>query len=160
MTVPYPTCAPAAQDRLCEICLHVQPIAQFRRRRRDAEQRMRQCRRCHNEFERYRRAAIRARVGKRRIARDLASVRDATSANRVKALCAAMVRGYGGAEGFVDAWLGCLRRDLDKGGLAALRHLEATVRLIQHCETHRRDYSRMSEEQLLDAIANTCGITE
>jgi hypothetical protein len=148
MTVPYPTGAPAAQDRLCETCLHVQPISQFRRRRRDAEQRMRQCRRCHNEFERYRRAAIRARMGKRRIARDLASVRDATTANRVKALCAAMVRGYGGAQGFVDAWLTCLRRDLGRGGLPALRHLEATVRLIQYCETERPDYSRMTDQEL------------
>ena len=134
--------------RLCETCLHAQPIDQFRRRRRDAEQRMRQCRRCHNEFERYRRAAIRARMGKRRIARDLATVRDATSANRVKALCGAMVRGYGGAEGFIDAWLGCLRRDLRSGGLVALRHLEATVRLIQHCETERPDYSRMTDQEL------------
>jgi len=87
-------------------------------------------------------------MSKRRIARDLASVRDATSANRLKALCAAMVRGYGGTAGFVSVWLDCLRRDVERGGLSALRHLEATVRLIQHCETERTDYSKMTDEEL------------
>ncbi len=110
---------------------------------------MRQCRQCHNEFERYRRAAIRSRVGKRRIARDLASVRDATSEHRIKVLCAAMVRGYGGAERFCAAWLACLNRDLERGGLAALKNLEATLRLIQVCENQKPDYRHMSEEELI-----------
>jgi hypothetical protein len=59
-----------------------------------------------------------------------------------------MVRGYGGTAGFVSVWLDCLRRDVERGGLSALRHLEATVRLIQHCETERTDYSKMTDEEL------------
>ena len=148
MSVPSQPDQNEAPRRLCETCLHVFPLAEFRRRKRGGEHRMRQCRRCHNEMERWRRAAIRARFGKRRMARDLASVRDATSANRVKALCAAMVRGYGGTEGFVASWLKCLHSDLERGGCAALRHLEATVRLMQHCEQDRPDYSQMSDEEL------------
>ena len=109
---------------------------------------MRQCRRCHNEVERLRRSAARARLGKRRIAQDLAKVRDAISESRVKVLCAAMVAGYGGTEGFVNAWLRCLDRDLETGGLAALRHMEAVIRLVQHYEEDRTDYSRMSDEEL------------
>ncbi len=136
--------------RLCESCFLVQPLAEFRRRKRGGDQRVRQCRRCHNEFERYRRAAIRASVGRRRMARDLAGVRDATSARRVKALCAAMVGGYGGSEGFVNAWLGCLSRDLKRGGLAALRHLEAVVRLLQYCEKDKPDYGKMGEQALVE----------
>ena len=109
---------------------------------------MRQCRRCHNEFERYRRAATRVRLSKRRIKQDLAKVRDAISARRVKVLCAAMVAGYGGTEDFANAWLRCLERDLETGGVAALRHIEAVIRLVQHCEEDRTDYSRMSDEEL------------
>jgi hypothetical protein len=148
MDLPCQTDRIEACSRLCETCLRVFPLTEFRRRKRGEEHRMRQCRRCHNEMERWRRAAVRARLGKRRMAKDLASVRDATSANRVKALCASMVRGYGGTEGFMASWLACLHRDLERGGLAALRHLEATIRLMQHCERDRPDYSRMSDEEL------------
>jgi hypothetical protein len=140
--------------RLCESCFLVRPLAEFRRRKRIGDQRMRQCRRCHNEFERYRRAAIRARVGRRRMASDLAGVRDAASARRLKALCAAMVGGYGGTEKFFEAWLDCLGRDLNRGGLAALRHLEAVVRLLQYCENDRPDYSQMDEKELIDLQAS------
>jgi hypothetical protein len=66
----------------------------------------------------------------------------------MKAICAEVVRGYGGAEGFARAWIACLERDLRHGGAAALRHLEATIRLIQHCEGDRPDYGRMSDEEL------------
>jgi hypothetical protein len=139
---------PAAPTRLCESCFHTRPLTEFRHRKRGSEHRMRQCRRCHNEFERYRRAAVRARLSKRQMARDLSRVRDASSSNRVKALCAEVVRGYGGAEGFARAWIACLRGDLQRGGWAALRHLEATIRLIQHCEQDRPDYRQMSDEEL------------
>lgn len=148
MPGPCPTDIPAAPTRLCESCFHTRPLAEFRRRERGSEHRVRQCRRCHNEFERYRRAAARARLSKRRMAKDLSRVRDASSANRVKALCAELVRGYGGAEGFAKAWIACLRRDLDRGGLAAIRHLEATIRLMQYCEEDRPDYSRMTDDEL------------
>lgn len=149
MAVPCPPAAAPFAQRLCETCFHVFPLDQFRRRRRGADHRMRQCRRCHNEFERYRRAAARARLGKRRMAKDLCRVRAAVSANRVMALCAAMVQGYGGAEGFANAWMSCLKRDVSRGGFPALRHLEATLRLIQYCESKRPDYRSMSDEELL-----------
>jgi len=148
MSVTYRSETVDTPARLCESCFHTRPLAEFRRRKRGSEQRVRQCRQCHNEFERYRRAAVRARLSKRQIARDLSRVRDASSSNRVKALCAEVVRGYGGAEGFARAWIACLHRDLRRGGFAALRHLEATVRLIQHCEQDRPDYSQMSDEEL------------
>ena len=139
---------PSGPERLCESCFQVRQLEDFRRRKHGSDNRMRQCRRCHNEVERLRRAAARAWLGKRRIAQDLAKVRDAVSESRVKVLCAAMVAGYGGTEGFVNAWLRCLDRDLETGGLAALRHMEAVIRLVQHCEEDRTDYSRMSDEEL------------
>jgi hypothetical protein len=142
--------------RLCEHCFTPKPLSEFRRRKRGSEHRMRQCRRCHNEAERYRRTAIRARLGKRQMARNLSQVRDAVSANRVKAICAEIVRGYGGTEGFAKAWIACLNCDLPRGGLAALRHIEATIRLIQHCETDRPDFGRMTDQELED-LASSLG---
>jgi hypothetical protein len=141
-------------ERLCESCFLSRPLTDFRRRSRDSEARVRQCRRCHNEFERYRRAATRARLSKRRIAQNLAKVRDAVSARRVQALCAAMVAGYGGTEGFVNAWLGCLDSDLKTSGFPALRHLEAVIRLVEHCEASKPNYKHLTEEQLLDLAAS------
>lgn len=139
---------PSVPERLCESCFQVRQLEDFRRRKHGSVNRMRQCRRCHNEFERYRRAATRARLSKRRIAQDLAKVRDAVSARRVKVLCAAMVAGYGGTEDFANAWLRCLERDLETGGVAALRHIEAVIRLVQHCESQRPDYSKFTDKQL------------
>jgi hypothetical protein len=72
----------------------------------------------------------------------------------MKALCAEVVRGYGGAEGFARAWIACLEGDLRRGGASALRHLEATIRLIQHCEGDRPDYSQMSDEELEAMLAS------
>lgn len=154
MPGPCPTEIPAAPTRLCESCFHTRPLTEFRRRKRGSEHRVRQCRQCHNEFERYRRAAVRARLSKRKMARDLSRVRDASSSNRVKALCAEVVRGYGGAEGFAKAWIACLHGDLQRGGFAAIRHLEATIRLIQHCEQDRPNYSQMSDEELEAMLAS------
>jgi hypothetical protein len=88
------------------------------------------------------------------MAQHLGRLRDAASANRVKALCAEMVLGYGGTEGFANAWRSCLQRDLERGGFAALRHLEATIRLIRHCEQDRPDYSQMSDKELEAMLAS------
>ena len=71
MSGPCPTEIPAAPTRLCESCFHTRPLAEFRRRKQGSDHRVRQCRQCHNEFERYRRAAVRARLSKRKMARDL-----------------------------------------------------------------------------------------
>ena len=60
-------------------------------------------------------------------------------------------------EGFVQAWLRCLEADLERGGLAAVRHLEAVIRLIQHCESSRPNYAQMTDaelESLAEALAS------
>jgi hypothetical protein len=59
-----------------------------------------------------------------------------------------MVDGFGGINALRTSWEGLLSRDLAKGGFAALRHLEAVLRLVQHCESQRRDYSQLTDEQL------------
>jgi hypothetical protein len=34
-----------------------------------------------------------------------------------------------------------------KGGFSALRHIEAVIRLVQHCEGQRPNYSQLADEQ-------------
>ena len=70
-------------------------------------------------------------------------------------MCEAMVRSFGGPEGFATTWQACLQRDLARGGFAALRHLEATIQLIQHCEANRPDYSQFTDEELLAMASAT-----
>jgi len=80
--------------------------------------------------------------------RTLSLFRSASSAAQMRAVCTAMVHSLGGTDGLMAAWRSCLHKDLAKGGMAALRHLEAVARLIQHCEAARPDYSRLSDRQL------------
>jgi hypothetical protein len=122
---------------------------EFRRRFTGREARLRQCRACHAESERLRRRAKQSRARRQEVNRDLARLKQAKSARQVALVCESMIRGFGGPEGFAKAWTACLRRDLSRGGFAALRHLEATIRLIQHCEANRPDYRSMSDEELL-----------
>jgi hypothetical protein len=142
--VHYPPDALGAV-RTCERCFQSRSLTEFRRRERGNQARMRQCRRCHNAAERHRRAALRGSKARRRTAKQLAAIRDAVSAGRVQALVAEMVRRAGGMEHFANTWVACFRRDLEKGGLAALRHFEATIRLMQHCEQHPPDVGRMTD---------------
>jgi hypothetical protein len=65
-----------------------------------------------------------------------------------------MVRGFGGINGFQEAWASVLDRDLQKGGFAALRHIEAVIRLVQYCEANKTNYRQMTDEQLMELEAS------
>jgi hypothetical protein len=149
--VGKPECSPV---RRCESCLVQYPLEQFRRRRRGEESRARQCRQCHNLRERLRRAGIRHRISRSRMAKAMTHLRHCTDATRAVTFCAEMVQHLGGAEGFVNAWKGCIDRDLEKGGLPAVRHLTVLLKLMEYCEPEPVDYSTMSDQELMDrAIA-------
>ncbi len=115
---------------------------------------MRQCRRCHNLRERLRRAGIRHRVSRSRMAKAMTHLRHCTDATRAMTFCAEMVAHFGGADGFLDAWQECIDRDLEKGGLPAVRHLTVLLKLMEYCEPEPVDYSTMSDDELMErAIA-------
>jgi hypothetical protein len=135
--------------RRCESCLVQYPLEEFRRRHRDRDQRVNQCRRCHNELERYRRAAIRHRVSRREMAKAMTQFKNSTAAARVPAFCAEMVQHFGGADRFLGAWKGCIDQDLEKGGLPAFRHIAMLLKFMECCEPEPVDYSLMSDEELL-----------
>lgn len=115
---------------------------------------MRQCRQCHNLRERLRRAGVRHRLSRSRMAKAMTHLKSCTAAARVPAFCAEMVQHFGGADGFVEAWKDCIERDLAKGGLPAFRHLAVLLRFMEYCEPQPVDYSTMSDDELMErAIA-------
>ena len=57
----------------------------------------------------------------------------------------------------MDAWQRTLDKDLAKGGIAALRHLSAIMRLTQYCEQNKPNYGAMSDEELEVAILSLGG---
>lgn len=142
--------AEALLIRRCESCLVQYPLEQFRRRYRGRDQRVTQCRLCHNELERYRRAAIRHRVSRREMAKAMTQLKNSTSAARVTAFCGEMVQHFGNADRFLDAWKACIDQDLEKGGLPAFRHIAMLLKFMEYCEPKPADYSLMSDEELLE----------
>lgn len=151
-------CITAKQSILvcCECGLAKAP-EEFRRRWSHSEARIHQCRACHATAERLRRRALRSRQERKAVNRQLAQLKRARSERQVIAVCEAMVAGFGGINGFRASWKGLLSRDLAKGGFAALRHLEAVLRLAQHCEGQRPDYSQLTDEQLQE-VADGFGL--
>lgn len=113
---------------------------------------MNQCRDCHREAERVRRAAVAAKRNRRRVAAGLVRLREARSDAQVRALCGQMVQSLGGISAFMEVWTGAMSRDLQRGGYAAFRHLDTILKLTQYCERNRPDYSRFTDDQLEAAI--------
>jgi hypothetical protein len=149
-------------DRLgkrCETCLVEYQLEQFRRRHKGQEARVNQCRSCHNLRERLRRASIRHRLSRREMATAMTYLKNCTAASRVPVFCAEMVEHLGGADGFLNAWKGCIDRDLEKGGLPAFRHLAVLLKFMDYCEPEPVDYSTMSDEELMERAARM-GINE
>lgn len=140
--------------RRCESCLVQYPIDQFRRRHQDREQRVNQCRLCHNQRERFRRAAIRQRLSRLEMAKAMTQLKNSTAAARVPVFCAEMLQHFGGTDRFLNAWKACIDRDLKQGGLPAFRHIATLLKFMECCEPEPIDYSLMSDEELMErAIA-------
>ena len=137
--------------RRCHHCLGLYPLTEFRRRSRDRVVRYHQCRACHNLTERTRRAVVRGKASRRRVAAIIGRLRPDDPDRRAVALCDEMVRRLGGLNGAAEAWLKCMNHDLERGGLAAMRHINLMFRLMAHCEPRPVDYSQMTDEELREA---------
>lgn len=133
----------------CRDCGETKPATEFRLRCAGGATRTRQCRACHCRAEKLRRQAKRSRQHRQAVNRELARIKRAKSARQIGAVCGELIGAFGGPEGFSAAWQACLQVDLARGGYAALRHLEAVLRLIQHCETLPRPASELSDKELL-----------
>ena len=96
---PRVTAGSTEEARLCEHCLKWQPFGEFRRRSRDGEARLRQCRTCHAQAERQRRAN---RKGKT-IDKFASALNRATGMAMASTLCGEMYNQFGGVAGFATA---------------------------------------------------------
>jgi len=135
-------------ELICRDCGVTKNATEFRLRQAGGETRTRQCRACHCLAEKLRREAKRSRQHRQMVNRELARLKQAKSARQVALVCDSMISAFGGAGAFAAAWKDRLDADLAKGGVAALRQLEAVLRLVQHCEENRPDYSKMSDTEL------------
>lgn len=143
---------PSADDlRRCHNCLRLYPIPEFRHRGGQRKTRYHQCRTCHNLAERTRRVIARGTASRRRVAEIIGRLRPDDPDRRAVALCEEMLRRLGGLNGAVQAWLNCMHHDLQRGGLAAMRHINLIFRLMAHCEPQPVDYSHMTDEELREA---------
>ena len=140
-------------ELICRDCCEKKDATEFRPRRAGGLKRTLQCRACHCQAEKLRRAAKRSRHRRQAVNWQLARLKRAKSARQIAAVCEELIRCFGGLEGFTVAWKGLLDADLARGGFAALRHLEAVLRLVHHCEHDRPDYSQLTDEQLQE-LAN------
>jgi hypothetical protein len=138
-------------SRRCERCLGLYPLTEFRRRRSDRDRRFNHCRQCHNFAERTRRATAQGRATRRRVAEIIGRLRPDDPDRKAVVICEELIRHFGGLNGAVQAWFKCMNHDLERGGLAAMRHINLIFRLMAHCEPQPADYSRMSDEELRDA---------
>jgi hypothetical protein len=136
-------------DLICRDCGCVKDATEFRLRRAGGATRTRQCRACHRQAEQLRRQAKRSRQHRQAVNKQLARLKNAKTARQIGVVCEALVGCFGGLEGFTAAWRACLEADLARGGYTAIRHLDAVLRLVQHCETMPRPVSEMSDEELL-----------
>lgn len=137
-------CIDKAGVIVCRQCGVARGKQSFRRRYARRDQRIRQCRACHASAERLRRRAKKSKWA----ADQLARLGRAQSARQVVTVCERLIQAFGGLQGFTAAWDECLRRDLSRGGVAALRHLEAVIRLVRHCDAERVVFSHKTDLEL------------
>ncbi len=122
---------------ICRDCFEIKDIEQFRRRRRNSEARIHQCHDCHAAEERIRSQERRAKKDKETAVKCLAALKRAKSARQVEAVCNAMIEKFGGINRLCKVWKDLLDEDLKRGGLAGMRHMDAVVRLLQHCDDQK-----------------------
>jgi hypothetical protein len=133
---------------VCRQCGTAQDITAFRRRRSGSDTRVRQCRSCHAYSERLRRYGKRSAANRKQVTRQMARLRRARSERQLGAVCEALVSAGGGLDALAALWQQTMRKDLARGGQAGLRHLEAIIRLIQHCDARRPDLRKMTDVEL------------
>ena len=141
-----------AECRRCTSCFQIKPLIEFRRRHSGRPDRLWQCRDCHNQAERQRRALRWQRLSRKQLSQTLTAIKNQQSDRQVKALCGEIAGVFGGLDGLVEAWQQSMSKDLERGGFAAFRHIAALVRLLQYTEDNKPNYGAMSDEELESAI--------
>ena len=136
--------------KLCEQCLHVKPIDQFRRRHRDRDDRQGQCRECHNQSEKLRLAKKRSKKNHALISKFVTDLKNETDDRRVAMLCQTMVSSFGDTVEFVQAWCEQVEEAKSKnpGSKKVLDFFWGIMRMAQFCENQGPKVELLDDEQL------------
>jgi hypothetical protein len=143
------------QGRVCTRCFQWHPIDQFRRRRKDSEDRHEQCRTCRREKD-----ATRAKRKKRSAHRTLLrEINRGTPTQAAKAVYVCLHRCYGGVEGLAAEWK--VQYDASPSGsrwrlasLAALSNLGVAAATLEQQEAKRESeqITTASDDEIADAL--------
>jgi len=114
---------------------------------------MSECRECHNDAERRRRAGKRTEADRKAIAKFTTQLKNETDDRRVRLLCLAMIKYHGGLQQLVRCWVEQLEhcRKKNPGGFAAMGFFSAIARLSEYCEAQKPKPSEMTDEELHEA---------
>ncbi len=142
VAAPIPT-----TTKTCTACFERQPITEFRRRRRNSEDRQTQCRRCTNKAESARRKAIRRR-------KVCTYARDVLAAKRNRGRVVALTEQLASKIGGIEK-IGALFKEALDGARAAGRHYTVLQLLrtildltIVSGQLEREQVRQMSDEDL------------
>lgn len=94
---------PAIDARLCEDCLEIKPLDQFRLRKHAGQARVHQCRACHNAYERYRRAVRATKRRRGAVGKYDRQLTRADTPQQVVAICGLMLNYFGGVQNLAVA---------------------------------------------------------
>jgi hypothetical protein len=145
---------PAETHRLCEYCLEVRPIEDFRLKSAGGTERARQCRQCHNREEKARLRAKRAGLQRKAIHESLKGIAKAGSDRRVEVVCEQMIGSFGGVSGFLAAWRRVASEDMAHGGARAFRHIAAVQRMLEYVDDRRATkVNQLTDEELEEELA-------
>ena len=152
------TATDVSKKKLCNFCLIERPLEQFRRRYQHSNERVNQCRLCHNQAELLRQQRKRGWLTKRQFRHYLTSLKNQRTAIGVEKVYTGLLRLCGGTEGILGMWTEVIGRDLKAGGMKAHRHIASILRLMEYCEekqTEKPDYRTMSDEELLEKMSQS-----
>ncbi len=144
----------STETRLCEQCVTERPLGDFRRRSRNGSARMRQCRGCHNEDERRRRANRQARAKNGRMTKSLTKLSEERNNKRLEKLARAVFDEFGGLAGFVAAFAAYRAKAMKRGGLAALRSFEFVLRMQQYLAERQSEPDDLTEEEIVESTTD------
>ena len=113
--------------QVCRICVEQKTITEFRPRSRDGGPRQNECRQCHNESERIRRAA-KTNEKLQAFVTALAARRDV---DRIVKMAKIVLDAQGGLHNFGEEWRRQHQRAMTEDAKTAFRFLMAALRLME-----------------------------
>ena len=109
-----PTPQEEPNQRLCINCLELKPPTEFRRRGKNNDQRVSQCRQCHNTAELQRRHRKRSANRDRQMQKLATSIRQCRNAKRLQTLLHTGIMAAGGYTALLQNWYETIQHEVDR----------------------------------------------